>query len=229
MSELTSQIVFGFLFVIIGFIGGILVMTAWHARNAGAVPPAAGPEPDPNLEEQVQIFRSKKDNQLVFRLGEKTVTASETADPAIKKYLSSLLIDVTSMLGIDRDTAASPIPLPEKDAQPKDLLPKTEKDQSPLQKISLPFTIRKQEPVEAKPDPHTMSIVHQIDAILQEMLQDTDLKIKAIRLDENPAHEVIVWIGVTRYEGIESIPDLEVKSLIKQAVDRWEKQSAEEK
>lgn len=229
MSEFTSQIVFGFLFVIIGFIGGLLVMAAWHARNAGAVPPAAAPDQDPSLEEQVQIFRSKKDNQLVFKLGEKTVTASETADPAIKKYLTSLLVDVSTLLEIDRNTAASPNPLPEKEIQPKDMLTETEKDLSPLQKISLPFTTRKQEPVEAKPDPRAMSIVHQIDAILQEMLQDTDLKNKAIRLDESPAHEVIVWIGVTRYEGIESIPDLEVKSLIRRAVDRWERQSAEEK
>ncbi|HPC05562.1 MAG TPA: hypothetical protein PLI60_02470 [Anaerolineaceae bacterium] len=229
MSELTSQIVFGFLFVIIGFIGGLLVMAAWHARNTGAVPPTAEPEPDPNLEEQVQIFRSKKDNQLVFKLGERTVTARETADPAIKKYLTSLLVDVSSMLGIDRNIAASPNPLTEKESQPKDFLPETDKDMSPLQKISLPFTTRKQESVEVKSDPRSMSIVHQIDAILQEMLQDTDLKNKAIRLDENPAHEVIVWIGVTRYEGIDSIPDPEIKSLIKRAVDRWERQSAEEK
>ena len=229
MSELTSQIVFGFLFVIIGFIGGLLVMAAWHARNTGAVPPTAEPEPDPNLEEQVQIFRSKKDNQLVFKLGERTVTARETADPAIKKYLTSLLVDVSSMLGIDRNIAASPNPLTEKESQPKDFLPETDKDMSPLQKISLPFTTRKQESVEVKSDPRSMSIVHQIDAILQEMLQDTDLKNKAIRLDENSAHEVIVWIGVTRYEGIDSIPDPEIKSLIKRAVDRWERQSAEEK
>ena len=229
MSELASQIVFGFLFVIIGFIGGLLVMAAWHARSAGAIPPAAGPEPDPNLEEQVQIFRSKKDNQLVFKLGKKIVSAGETADPVVKKYLTNLLVDISSLLGIDRDAAARRYPLQEKETQQKDLLLETEKDLSPLQKISLPFTTRKQEPVEVKPDPRSMSIVHQIDAILQEMLQDSDLKSKAIRLDESPAHEVIVWIGVTRYEGIESIPDLEVKSLIKRAVDRWERQSAEEK
>ncbi len=33
MSELTSQLLLAFLFVIIGFIGGALVMNAWYSRH----------------------------------------------------------------------------------------------------------------------------------------------------------------------------------------------------
>lgn len=227
MSALTSQIIFGFLFVIIGFIGGVLVMAAWQARNPSAEKPAPEPETDPDLDEQVRILRSKKDNQLVFKLGDKTISAGDNADPVVKSYLKNLQDEISTSLGINRPSIPSRIPLQEREIQETKVLPGAEKDLTALQKISLPFTTRKQEPVEAKPDPRSMSIVHQIDAILQEMLQDTDLKNKAIRLDESPAHEVIAWIGVTRYEGIESIPDAEVKSLIKRAVERWERQSAE--
>ena len=227
MSTLTGQLLFGFIFVIIGFVGGLLVMAAWHARSSDADIPAPA-ETDPGLEEVVQVFRSKSSSQLAFRLGGKTFTDRQSADPAFKQYLAILGGEISSWLGTDQAEKTIQRALPVQKTASDEWKPEAGRDLTPLQKIALPFTSRKPEPVEVKPDPRTLTIVHQIDAILQEMLQDSDLKTKAIRLDENPAHEVIVWVGVTRYEGIDSVPDLEVKSLIKKAVDRWERQSAAE-
>lgn len=70
------------------------------------------------------------------------------------------------------------------------------------------------------------SIVMQIDEVLQEMLAKTKLANSAVRLAEEPRHGVIVWVGIQRYEGIDSVPDEDVRALIRAAVKEWEKRSA---
>ena len=69
------------------------------------------------------------------------------------------------------------------------------------------------------------SIVEQVDDILQEILAEKGFTSKNIRLTEMPNKGVIVWTGKDFYESIDSVPDEEVKGLIKSAVKRWEETS----
>jgi uncharacterized protein YajQ (UPF0234 family) len=73
-----------------------------------------------------------------------------------------------------------------------------------------------------EPVTRAKSIVEQVDDILQEILAEKGLVSKNIRLTEMPNKGVIVWTGKEFYEGIDSVPDEEVKGLIKLAVKRWE-------
>jgi hypothetical protein len=75
------------------------------------------------------------------------------------------------------------------------------------------------------PPARKMSIVEQVDEILQDILEDHGLTSKNIRLTEMPNKGVIVWAGNKFYEGIETVPDEEVKGFIKLAVKRWEDQA----
>ena len=68
-------------------------------------------------------------------------------------------------------------------------------------------------------------ITQQINAILQEMLQTTELADKGIRLEENPNHSVDVFVGAEKYSGIEEVPYPQVRSLIHEAVLRWEQET----
>jgi hypothetical protein len=70
-------------------------------------------------------------------------------------------------------------------------------------------------------EPKTM--VGQIDVILQRMLEGTTFENQKIHLSEDLRKGVIVWIGLNHYEGIESVPHLEIKQLIRKAVAEWEK------
>ena len=66
------------------------------------------------------------------------------------------------------------------------------------------------------------SIVGQIDAILQERLVGTALEGRGVFLAQSPDGSVNVYVGLTRYAGIEDVPNEEIKTAIRAAISEWE-------
>jgi hypothetical protein len=80
-------------------------------------------------------------------------------------------------------------------------------------------------PVAAKndrPAAPANSIVAQIDAILQQHLVGTPLEERGIFLAQSPEGGVNVYVGLTRYSGVDDVPDPEVKAAIRAAISEWE-------
>lgn len=74
-----------------------------------------------------------------------------------------------------------------------------------------------------KPPPvQHKSIVEQINAILQEKVQNSPLAETGIILQETPKG-VIVWVGKDSYQGVDSLPEGDAKKIIRAAVAEWEK------
>ncbi|NTW44159.1 MAG: hypothetical protein HGB14_06935, partial [Anaerolineaceae bacterium] len=67
-----------------------------------------------------------------------------------------------------------------------------------------------------------MSIVEQVDEILQQILHEEGLNDVNIRLTEMVNRGLVVWVGKEFFEGIDAVPDPIVKDYIRQAVKRWE-------
>lgn len=67
------------------------------------------------------------------------------------------------------------------------------------------------------------SIVGQIDSILQMRLSGTPLAERGVFLAQSPEGGVIVYIGLTKYMGVDEVPDAEVKAAIRAAIAEWEK------
>jgi len=68
------------------------------------------------------------------------------------------------------------------------------------------------------------SIVAMIDDVLQKKLDRSPFSDKHIRLEEGSVGEVIVYVGVQRYSGVDAVPDEAIKALIKQAIAEWDQQ-----
>jgi hypothetical protein len=69
----------------------------------------------------------------------------------------------------------------------------------------------------------TKSIVMQIEDILQDMIAVGPLANHGIHLYEDPMRGVMVSVGNDKYEGIDNVPDAEIKKTIRAAVAEWEK------
>jgi hypothetical protein len=64
--------------------------------------------------------------------------------------------------------------------------------------------------------------VSQIDAILQARLAGTPLEERGVFLSQSSEGGVIVFVGLTRYNAIDDVPDAEIKSAIRAAIAEWE-------
>jgi len=70
-----------------------------------------------------------------------------------------------------------------------------------------------------------LSITQQIGAILDEMVQGSELEDKEIKLIESAENGVEVWVGAEKFSGIESVPYPQVRQVIRDAVLRWEQET----
>jgi hypothetical protein len=67
------------------------------------------------------------------------------------------------------------------------------------------------------------SIVEQVDAILQIRLAKSIYNARVIRLLDAPSGGVEVLVDGNRYDGVDSVPDLAVRTFIQECVKEWEK------
>ena len=81
-----------------------------------------------------------------------------------------------------------------------------------------PSTIAKED----RPSAPANSIVSQIDSVLQARLEGTPLGERGLFLTQSPEGGVIVYVGLTRYNGVDEVPDPEIKAAIRAAISEWE-------
>jgi hypothetical protein len=67
------------------------------------------------------------------------------------------------------------------------------------------------------------SIAAQIDEVLQEKLAGTPVDKRGISLLDHPGQGVLVRVGLDQYDGIDAVPDEEIRDLIRSAAAEWEK------
>jgi hypothetical protein len=78
-------------------------------------------------------------------------------------------------------------------------------------------------PIQPKPQPSApLSIIDQINAMFNQMNAGTPLAERNIRLVQDPTLGVTVRVGDEKYEGIDSVPDEEIRTALKAAVKKWE-------
>jgi len=81
-------------------------------------------------------------------------------------------------------------------------------------------------PIAKKPEVEkniaTLSIVAQIDTVLQARLMDTPLAKQGIRLQESLQGGVEVYVGLDKFPTVDDVPDPTIKAAIRAAIAEWE-------
>jgi hypothetical protein len=66
-------------------------------------------------------------------------------------------------------------------------------------------------------------MVGQINAILQARIVNTRFAELGLTMIESPSGGVYVYVGLNKFEGIDAVPDEEIKTVIRGAIAEWEK------
>jgi hypothetical protein len=76
---------------------------------------------------------------------------------------------------------------------------------------------------EAEKNIASLSIVQQIDTVLQARIADTPFAKRGIRLQESIQGGVEVFVGLQKFLAVDDVPDETVKAVIRAAIAEWEK------
>jgi len=186
-----------------------------NEAEAEVVPlPSASPALPPD---ETSVLDVSRDNAGGLRLkldGQRIDVA--TINPEQRKRIIAVLTQIRPWLEV-----ATPAPQPARpaSAQPAPVRPAPAAVARPGQSprpVPAPGN-EDEEPVVAPG-----SIVEQVDSILQTQMVGTPLIEKGIRLQESPEGGVIVWVGIKKYEGIDDVPDDQIKAAIRAAITTWE-------
>jgi hypothetical protein len=94
---------------------------------------------------------------------------------------------------------------------------------SPIASPPVPKPLSPAKKPEVEKSIASLSIVQQIDFILQEHMVNTPLAKRGIRLQESPQGGVEVYVGLQKFHTVDDVPDEIVKTTIRAAIAEWEK------
>jgi hypothetical protein len=200
--------------IMVGLLGVAVGSMLERSLNRRKKPPQQASTPVLSVDEKlasegdVEILRAWRtlSGRIWLEMDGTRLNGKESLQPNQRRRLVSMLVDLRPWL--ENTPAAKSAP---------------ETLSSPVAAEISPAKKDKPDIKEIKPEPALKSIVEQIDAVLQEKLQSSPLKDRDIHLTEGVGGLVFVRDGLKKYEGIDSVPEPEIKALIRQAVEDWEK------
>jgi hypothetical protein len=205
-----------FLFVaivslIVGVVFGLLVgRTKARSDDADPEPEAESSAASPPAD-ALYIWRDSETKDFVLQFGERVYRSSDDLTPREKETFSALFDRMKTWLGVSTaPPEASPIgPI----SQPEEEKPS----------ITAAGVISSMVP--SGPEPPPSSIVAQIDEILQKKLAASSLKDRGIALQETIKGGMQIIVGLEKYDDIDSVPEEEIRVIIRASVSEWEGQS----
>jgi hypothetical protein len=120
--------------------------------------------------------------------------------------------ELLNVITVHEESTPQPESLPKPQAQPQ---PKAD------QKLKAPEPSLETEE-EEEGEMKMLSVVDEVNEILQHKLHGSAMAGKGIHLMENHNKEIRFWVGLESYNDVEEIPDPEIRRLINESVKEWE-------
>jgi hypothetical protein len=223
-----NNIVFLFVIALIsvgaGVAIGILIASLRTEKPVGS----SQPKSRGNLIETARIMQDRKTGSPLLEVNGKTIQDPSDLSPNQRQQLTAQVQTLLNWLKpsqVDMPGLPAEAPIPPGAAQTTSAAPVVLPETPPVVTKMGPIDLlaRSISP-EARPVTRgPQSIVAQIDEILQSKLADSPLAERGIRLMEMPTKGLVVMVGLQQYEEVDAVPDPEIRALIRQSVDEWEK------
>jgi hypothetical protein len=223
MTSILPFVLIGLVGIIAGFFAGMAFSGRWgkpESNGKQKVLPPTG-ELNPTLVDEVHIWREPAGAQIVPELDGRRFHASselnESQHERLARVVDALrLWLLTKVEPVTSQPPPTPAQAPVKTPLPAETLRKPSTNPIELFARALQSDVPK---VVSGPK----SIAGQVDEILQEKLAESTLANRAIRLMELPGKGMVVMVGLDQYDGVDAVPDEEVRTMIRSAVMEWER------
>lgn len=201
--------------------------------------------PNRNWFEVANLWRDTRNGQLIFQIEDQYYKRGDDLTNSERELLLKIVMDfyrwleppsaINTKLGEfvqpEPLTASLPTSSQQPDLPSQTRLEDSREDEQPSQKGFTPASfissvLRSDVTV---PLPPPQSVVAQVDEILQEKLQATDMQKWAVRLAEFPNKGMTVLVGLEKYENIDDIPYERVRAVIRESVSEWERRAENDK
>ncbi len=208
------------IFAVVGFLVGILV--GQRIKFRGKAPAPAEPVAVKPAEEEPSLLKAGRSpkGRLWLEVGGRRLTDKADLDASQRQGLLNLMLELRPWLEVEK-VATPVIPLPPPNPAAATSAPVAPVAPAPAATPVAP--IARKEKKDAPPAPAMKTILEQINDVLQARLALSPFKDRGIELQEGLGGTVVVQDGLNHYEGIDCVPDAEVKELIRTCIAEWEK------
>ncbi len=235
--DLTNVLIIALVCAAIGYVAGLMISNMRREPETKPVPAAAETPPPPDLSylNVARFVRVTTTGPLVVEIDGNYYKAAEELSPGIHNRLEELTSELHGWLG-DAQVPSRSAPQIEPFQEPPALEPEPVVSTAPQYlAVAAAEPVHKTgntAPLSYGPTAQVLetkkrvplSIVEQIDAILQENIEGTEFTDRGIRLIELPNQVVAVRVGLDQYP-LDAVPDAGINLLIRAAVSEWELQA----
>jgi hypothetical protein len=151
-----------------------------------------------------EVKRPSPDSQLLLKVWKAEGKAPVYEFKGVYVEKEKLPVELLNIITVQEIKSPQPEPQPE--------VPQVANTAEP------PPELEEEEEVEIK----MLSVVDEVNEILQHKLHGSPLAGKGIHLMENHNKEIRFWVGLESYNDVGEIPDSEIRRMINEAVKEWE-------
>ena len=195
-------------------------------ENTAATKDKKGTSSDPGNIELARIYRRNEDDQVFLETNGKPLKTPVDVHAEERTWLVLTAEAIYQLLGQEPTRDQHPLPgEPAASALPPiEWTPETPVEFEKPSMNPADVIIRAAQAGQPRLD-QPKSLVEQIDGVLQEILEGSPLPAGEIHLAETASLGLEVRVGKQRYDGIEAVPDAQVRQIIRSAIAEWQRRA----